>query len=123
MQSKLDKGSDGQGKPKMAPITHIPMLPVLSWAELPGMLWRRDRLQYDSKSLRFVNSGRAALALALTDSNVSSGDDVLLPAYHCPSMVYPVHWLKARPVFYRIEADTRPSITDRPKHPSTTHLW
>ena len=96
----------------MQSMPDIPMLPVLSWTVTPEILRCHGRMHYDDKHVRFVNSGRAALALALADSNICSGDEVLLPAYHCPSMVYPVHWLEASPVFYCIEADTRPNIAD-----------
>jgi perosamine synthetase len=53
-----------------------------------------------------VTSGRTAIALALKHMNIAEGDEVLVPAYHCTSMIEPVTWASATPVFYRINNDT-----------------
>jgi len=66
----------------------------------------------DAGSLRYVNRGCMALGLALEHAQIGDGDEVLLPAYHCISMVEPVVWRGARPVFYRINADTTIDLTD-----------
>ncbi len=62
--------------------------------------------------LLHVTSGRAAIALALEQSGITQGDEVLIPAYHCESMVSPVKWRGASPVFYRINMDTKINIDD-----------
>lgn len=59
------------------------------------------------KYKRFLTSGRSAIALALEHAGVGAQDEVLLPAYHCESMVTPAKWLGATPVFYRVRGDTR----------------
>jgi dTDP-4-amino-4,6-dideoxygalactose transaminase len=43
---------------------------------------------------------------------VGPGDKVLVPAYHSPSMVPPVLWRGAQPVFYKLRADTSVDLGD-----------
>ena len=47
-------------------------------------------------------SGKVATYWALRDCGVGPGDWVAVPAYHCPTMVYPVIALKAEPVFIAV---------------------
>ena len=51
-----------------------------------------------------VTSGRAAIYLALRALNVGPGSTVLVPSYHCPTMIAPIVALGARPQFYPITA-------------------
>ncbi|MCP5346823.1 MAG: DegT/DnrJ/EryC1/StrS family aminotransferase [Gammaproteobacteria bacterium] len=60
----------------------------------------------------FVTSGRIAITLALMDAKVGDGDAVMVPAYHCSSMIEPVIQVNARPVFYRINEDTSVDFQD-----------
>jgi len=90
---------------------HVPLAPVLSRASfgrarasLPSVL--------DAGRSLLVTSGRAALALALRELRIGPGDTVLLPAYHSLSMVPPVVWLGATPVFYRVGADAAVDLDD-----------
>ncbi|TWI62984.1 DegT/DnrJ/EryC1/StrS aminotransferase family protein [Pseudoduganella lurida] len=66
----------------------------------------------DAGQARFVTSGRVAIALALRGMGVGPGDTVLVPAYHCASMIEPVVWAGAAPLFYRIQADTAVDLDD-----------
>lgn len=59
-----------------------------------------------------VTSGRVGIALALKHARIGAGHKVLVPAYHCTSMVEPVIWAGAEPVFYRITPDTRIDFGD-----------
>jgi dTDP-4-amino-4,6-dideoxygalactose transaminase len=79
----------------------IPIAPVLSRASfsrgpaaLPSIL--------DAGQVRLVSSGRIAIAMALREMKVGPGDEVLVPAYHSLSMIPPVLWRGATPVFYRV---------------------
>ena len=67
----------------------------------------------------FVTSGRIAITLALTDANVGDSDAVLVPAYHCSSMIEPVIQVNAKPVFYRINEDTTVDLQDLARKCST----
>lgn len=52
-----------------------------------------------------VNSGTAALHLALIGMGVSSGDTVAMPSYACAALVQAVAWQGATPVLCDIGAD------------------
>lgn len=88
----------------------IPRLPVLGWssfsraraASLPGVL--------DARNHRYTISGRAAIALALRVLNVQPGYGVLVPTYHCPTMIAPIVQAGAVPVFYPITASGAPDL-------------
>jgi perosamine synthetase len=79
-----------------------PKLPILGWAAftgervtpLPGVL--------DAPYRRDTTSGRAAIGLALQVIGVKPRDRVLVPTYHCPTMIAPVVQAGAQPVFYPI---------------------
>jgi dTDP-4-amino-4,6-dideoxygalactose transaminase len=68
-----------------------------------------------------LTSGRAAITLALEHLGLQPGDDVLIPAFHCESMISPVRILDGNAVFYRISADAKIDIDDLAKKitPST----
>ena len=66
----------------------------------------------DNGEGKLVTSGRMAIALALQHMGVGRGDKVLIPAFHCTSMVDPVVWVGATPVFYRIQEDTQVDLDD-----------
>ena len=94
------------------PAAHVPVKPVLSFASfltrgappVPSIL--------DVGNAKLVTSGRIAIALALREMKVGPGDCVLVPAFHCASMIEPVIWAGAIPVFYRIKADTSVDLDD-----------
>ena len=62
--------------------------------------------------MRFVTSGRIAIALALREMKIGPGDTVLVPAYHSMSMVPPVQWCGATPRFYKVGPDTAVDLDD-----------
>lgn len=61
--------------------------------------------------VQWTTSGRAAILAALRCAGIGRGDRVLVPAYHCPSMVAPVVALEATPVFYALTADGAPEVS------------
>ncbi|MCI0400214.1 MAG: DegT/DnrJ/EryC1/StrS family aminotransferase [Gammaproteobacteria bacterium] len=81
------------------------MLPVLN---LRTFLPRR-RASYPSRftgnTSVFVTSGRAALGHVLKQSGVTRDTRVLMPAYHCGSMVEPALWLNSEVMFYKVKPD------------------
>lgn len=94
------------------PRERIPKQAVLSAAA-----FRRDAGEtapsvLEAGVVKYVRRGNIAIALALTHAGIGAADQVLLPAYHCISMVEPVVWCGAKPVFYRINADTSPDLDD-----------
>jgi len=62
-----------------------------------------------------VTSGRVAIALALRHAGIGAGDEVLVPSYHCDSMVAPVRLVGARAVFYRVQPDAQADFSDLAK--------
>lgn len=89
----------------------LPAVPVLSLASF-GRAGATLPALDQAPAVALVSSGRIAIGMALRALGVSSGDAVLLPAYHSPSMVPPVLWRGARPVFYRVHQDTSADLAD-----------
>ncbi|MDB5920084.1 MAG: hypothetical protein JWR40_4318 [Massilia sp.] len=92
-------------------VPRVPLAPVLSrdsfargGALSPSVL--------DAGAVRFVTSGRIAIALALREMKIGPGDTVLVPAYHSLSMVPPVQWCGATPRFYKVGLDTAVDLDD-----------
>lgn len=46
---------------------------------------------------------------------MKAGDEVLVPAFNCPSVVSPIEWVGARPVFYRVNRDLSVDYEDLAK--------
>ena len=80
----------------------IPRLPVLGWQALGGKKAAGTPCLLDHANLKFTTSGRASILLALKMLRIREGDGVLVPSYHCPSMIAPVVAQGARPIFYPI---------------------
>ena len=89
------------------PVPHVPKNPVLGWSsfsraavadaptgfgDIPSVLSLPNK--------RYVTSARVAIALALQRLGVGHGDRVLVPAYHCLSMVEPIVFSGAEPCFF-----------------------
>jgi dTDP-4-amino-4,6-dideoxygalactose transaminase len=98
--------------PRAYPKPRVPILPILSWPALAGNRGSGVPSVLEAGSAVRVASGAGAIALALELAGVRAGDRVLVPAYHCPSMVEPVRSLSATPVFFRIRPDTSPDLDD-----------
>jgi len=90
----------------------IPLAPVLSASSFRRAASASARTVLDAGAYRLVTSGRVAIALALRELGIQAGDTVLVPAYHSPSMVPPVLWRGATPVFYRVGPDARVDLDD-----------
>jgi len=80
----------------------IPRLPLIGWDTFGRPKTGVPRSLLQSRHIRYTTSGRAAIALALRELGVGPGDQVLIPTYHCPTMVSPAVFSGARPVFFPI---------------------
>jgi dTDP-4-amino-4,6-dideoxygalactose transaminase len=60
--------------------------------------------------MRFTTSGRASILLAVEALGIGRGDRVLLPTYHCPTMVSPTVERGAVPLFYPIDERGSPML-------------
>lgn len=92
------------------PSPPIPRLPVFGWSTFAGAAEADVPCMLSLPGATFTTSGRAAILLALEAMGIGPGDQVLLPTYHCPTMVAPVVHLQAAPLFYPIDARGAPSM-------------
>ena len=88
----------------------IARLPVFGWQALAGARKAAVPCLLDLPGLHYTTSGRASILLALEALGVGPGDRVLLPTYHCPTMVAPAVELGAVPVFYPLDASGAPDL-------------
>lgn len=88
----------------------LPKAPVLDWADLaPGPDTDLASIDQLPDTLR-TTSGRAALYLALRQLDLPPRSGVLVPTYHCPTMVAPVVEAGHEPIFYPLAEDGRPLL-------------
>ena len=80
----------------------VPRLPVLDWQGFGLGGVRAVPSVIDGSEHVFTSSGRAAIMLGLECLGVGKGDQVMVPTYHCPTMVAPIIAVGAEPVFYPI---------------------
>lgn len=66
----------------------------------------------DNKVCFATMNARSALQIGLGCLGLQKDDEVLVPAYHCPVMVYPILKSGCRAVFYKIKEDLFPDFTD-----------
>jgi len=87
-----------------------PRGPVLGWDSFVprGGRWL-DGVQ-SLAEVRPVTSGRAAICLALEALALPADSRVLVPTYHCPTMIAPVRRVGLEPCFYGIRADGLPDL-------------
>ena len=94
--------------PEIAPYypqPRVPMLPVVS-GELLSLSRPDPRLsRFFRPDVLRLSSGRMAFYYALTAAGLTPGDEVLVPAYHCGSMLEPLIWLGLKPVLFPLQAD------------------
>ncbi|MGH8720322.1 MAG: DegT/DnrJ/EryC1/StrS family aminotransferase [Burkholderiales bacterium] len=90
----------------------IPKHPVLSAATFGRGVQNGLPSLLDAGDARWVSKGRTAIALALKHAGVGRNDEVLVPAYHCISMIEPIVLTGARPIFYQINRDTSINLND-----------
>lgn len=64
----------------------------------------------DLPNTAFTTSGRAAIFQALQQLALPADSTVLVPTYHCPTMVAPVLLAGHRPVYFAIRADGLPQL-------------
>ena len=57
-----------------------------------------------------TTSGRAAIYQALMQLKIAPGSTVLVPTYHCPTMVAPLLHAKAIPAYFGITVDGMPDL-------------
>jgi perosamine synthetase len=92
------------------PVTILPVATAADFgvfrqaAETPNVL--------DLQPGLVVRRGAVAMQLCLRAERIGSGDEVLLPAFHCRSMVAPILAVGATPVFYGITEELQYDFAD-----------
>ena len=108
----ISESSDGQGLGRLIPRPDIPVQPVLSWGAFSSHSTRITPAVVDEGRVIDLTSGRIAIAHALELAGVQRGDKVLVPAYHCISMVEPIIEVGAQPIFYALRDDLSSDLDD-----------
>ena len=87
-----------------------PRLPVLDWNTYSGKQLSATPCLLTLPTVQFTISGRAAILLALEMLGVGPGDKVLVPTYHCPTMIAPIVARGAQVVFYPLDDFGAPKL-------------
>ena len=91
-------------------IAALPNRPTLGWSSfMPGDKVARPSVG-DLPCRAYTTSGRAAIWAALEQLALPPGSFVLVPTYHCPTMVAPVILAGLTPVFFAIGSDGLPLL-------------
>lgn len=89
----------------------LPKHPVLTWSNLRGArqppLTSIENLKYTA----FTTSGRAAIYQALCLLELPAGSTVLVPSYHCPTMVAPIFLAHLKVAYFAIKEDGLPNLS------------
>lgn len=88
----------------------LPRRPVLEWSCLFGRRNAGVPSVADLPSIRMTSSGRAAIFQALKLSSLLPETPVLVPTYHCPTIVAPVILAGLQPIYYPIGIDGLPLL-------------
>jgi dTDP-4-amino-4,6-dideoxygalactose transaminase len=90
----------------------LPMTPVWPTVRIGARCSDGWPTRFSSPDCLRVAGGRYALAYALQAAHVGIGETVLLPAFHCGSMVEPALWIGANVRFYRVLGNLIPEPTE-----------
>lgn len=95
---------------KTAPGQPLPRGPILDWSSfkivnVPGIA-AIENLAH----IAFTTSGRAAIYQALLQLRLPPASTVLVPSYHCPTMVAPVILANLNVAYFGLRADGLPKL-------------
>ena len=95
----------------------IPRFPVLGWHTFGGHGRASGAAVVDGGRTVYTSSGQAAIGLALAALGIGPRDAVLVPTYHCLTMIAPVADCGARPLFFPITDEGMPDLAFLEKAP------
>jgi perosamine synthetase len=100
----------------------VPKEPRLAWKMLlPSLRPMNDLFSLSGCPVQYFFWARNAIYHGLSSLNLKSGDNVLVPAYHCTSVVEPILLRGVNVTFYDINLDLSPDFEDlKSKITSTT---
>lgn len=88
----------------------LPRGPVLDWSSFARASAPGIHSIEELPNTVFTTSGRAAIYQALLLLKLPPNSTVLVPTYHCPTMVAPVLLAGLTPAYFAIDADGLPSL-------------
>ena len=88
----------------------LPKGPVLGWSSFQREHSTGIASVEDLPHVAFTTSGRAAIYQALLQLELPPDSTVLVPTYHCPTMVAPVLLNGLRPTYFGIRNDGLPDL-------------
>lgn len=88
----------------------MPRSPVLGWSNFQVVDAPRVPSVEDLPHTALTSSGRAAIYQALLQLQLPKASAVLVPTYHCPTIVAPVVLAQLEPVYYGIRSDGLPNL-------------
>lgn len=92
------------------PVPRLPVLPRLGWESLSCRSSIRPFLLPHGKACRSYTRGRYALHDAYSFSGLNEAGSLLLPAYHCRSIIDPAVRLGAEVLFYPLDRNMKPNL-------------
>lgn len=109
---------------------HRPRGPLFSWSTLWNHAPAAPAGVHRLATRCATSSGRAALQLALRSLGLAPGSEVLVPTYHCPTMIAPVEAQGLVPRFYGVDGQGLPQLAGidtredrRPRAIIVSHLF
>ncbi|OGR28070.1 MAG: hypothetical protein A2277_14830 [Desulfobacterales bacterium RIFOXYA12_FULL_46_15] len=96
------------------PKSDIPILPVIDCHFSTKKYGNHNNTEsvFFSKSNIYSHSGRYAFSQALEIIDIDPQCSVLIPSYHCLSMIAPVFWTGADIQFYKLKKDLSIDVVD-----------
>lgn len=88
----------------------MPRAPVFDWSDLRVVDAPGIRSIEGLPNRMFTTSGRAAIYHALLQLNLPVGSLVLVPTYHCPTMVAPILLAQMKPHFFALRSTGLPDL-------------
>lgn len=88
----------------------IQVHPGVSWSAFAATTGAYAGSVIAGRNFVYTASGRMGIVHALRAWGVNSGDEVLLPAYHCLAMSTPLEWMGVSVRFYPLREDLSPDF-------------
>ena len=88
----------------------LPKSPVLGWASFSRVKTPKVASVEDLRNRLVLTSGRAAIYQALLQLRLPPGSGVLVPTYHCPTIVAPVLLAKHNVHYFGIQSNGLPAL-------------
>jgi dTDP-4-amino-4,6-dideoxygalactose transaminase len=97
----------------MAETFIVPKEPKLDWKMLlPNFRHKEFLFRYNGRRFHDLFWARNGIYHGLTALGLKAGDNVLVPAYHCTSLVEPILKYGSQAKFYDINVDLTPNFDD-----------